>query len=258
MTDEAQDLARLLELLWAPSSVGGVSPRRGPVPSLSREVLAQECVQVADAHGLAAVSMQRVAEGLGVTKMALYRYVRSKAELLALTVEEAIDAPPTLRGRTWRRAVEQWAEALRAVWRRHPWLPAATVGHRLMGPREVGWIDVAVEAFEGSGLDGVQRRDAVLALCALVRATVHDRAAGTQPWTTGGAPGAAMAALLAEHADRYPALAAAPLAAGSEPVDRTWRFSLTTFLDGVEHRNMRSRPPGQGVRSSGSDGPGRR
>ncbi|MFI0453213.1 TetR family transcriptional regulator [Actinomadura sp. 6N118] len=45
---------------------------------------------MAGAEGLAALSMQRVAGELGFTKMALYRHVSGKAELIAVMIEEAV------------------------------------------------------------------------------------------------------------------------------------------------------------------------
>lgn len=65
---------RLLELLWGSERRSS----RGPKPSLSVEGIVGEAVRVADEGGLGALSMARVAEGLGVTTMALYRYVPGK------------------------------------------------------------------------------------------------------------------------------------------------------------------------------------
>jgi AcrR family transcriptional regulator len=53
-------------------------------------------VKVADAGGISAVSMQRVASDLGYPKMSLFRYVTGKAELLAVMIEEAMGAPPDM------------------------------------------------------------------------------------------------------------------------------------------------------------------
>ena len=72
--DEA---GQVIELLWGEPS----RPSRGPKPSLSIAAIADATVQIADTDGLDAVSMQRVAEVFGVTKMALYRYVSGKAQL---------------------------------------------------------------------------------------------------------------------------------------------------------------------------------
>lgn len=65
--------------------------------TLARITAAREAL--ADAEGLAAVSMAQVAESLGVTTMALYRYLAGKDELLALMSDAAIGMPlPTAPG----------------------------------------------------------------------------------------------------------------------------------------------------------------
>jgi hypothetical protein len=53
----------IVELLWGEPT----RPSRGPRPSLSIAAIAEATVRIADTDGLAAVSMQRVAEAVGVT-----------------------------------------------------------------------------------------------------------------------------------------------------------------------------------------------
>jgi AcrR family transcriptional regulator len=247
--DEAESILRLL---WFPPP----PPRFGPHPSLTRAALAAAAVHIADAEGLHAVSMQRVATVLGVTKNALYRYVRSKAELVALTVEHAVEDPPDLSHiPDWRLRVERWADDLHAVWRRHPWLPAATTGERSMGPREVGWIETALAAIGPSGLPVAQRLDVVLAMFALVRSAAVT-GTGTQPWTLPGGTGQRLLARLREHPAQYPALLqasatfandgdghphATPAAGAQHATTPTtaaansgWRIGLRLLLDGLE------------------------
>src|SRR5689334_10146250 len=65
-----------VEFLWD----GRAQPTRGPKPALTLEGITDVAIAVADAEGLAAVSMQRVAAELGKTKMSLYRYLPGKAE----------------------------------------------------------------------------------------------------------------------------------------------------------------------------------
>ncbi|NYJ05190.1 TetR/AcrR family transcriptional regulator C-terminal domain-containing protein [Petropleomorpha daqingensis] len=81
---------------------------------------------VADAEGLAALSMRRVAAELDAAPMSLYRHVRDKDELLlqmmdAAISEVALPEPPA----DWREGLEIAARALWTGFRRHPWLPAA-------------------------------------------------------------------------------------------------------------------------------------
>jgi len=247
-TPTENDSASVLRLLWSPPP----PPRFGPQPSLTRTALAAAAVEVADAEGLPAVSMQRIAAALGVTKNALYRYVRSKSELVALTVEHAIEEPPDLSHiAAWRPRVEQWAEELHAVWQRHPWIPTATTGDRPMGPREVGWIEAALAALAPSRLPISDRLNVVLALFALARTVALT---GTQPWTLPDDSGQLLLSQLREHPTRYPTLLAASgtfavkdqteptsndatsKAAGPATTATDWRIGLCLLLDGLEAR----------------------
>ena len=79
-----------LDLLWGTRD----RPRRGPRPSLSLDRIVAEAISLADAEGLANLSMQHLAERLGCAKMALYRYVPGKSELVALMVDAALGDPP--------------------------------------------------------------------------------------------------------------------------------------------------------------------
>ena len=54
---------------------------KGPAPSRSRAQIAASAVELADAEGLEAVSMRRVAMMLGIGAASLYRYLESKDEL---------------------------------------------------------------------------------------------------------------------------------------------------------------------------------
>jgi AcrR family transcriptional regulator len=222
-----------VELLWGLRA----PPRRGPKPTLSIERIARAAIEIADADGFAAVSMQRVASHLGFTKMALYRYVAGKAELLAIMIETAAGEPPDLESIPggWRPKLEEWAHRLRARWQRHPWLPAITVGHRVMGPKEVGWTECAVGALAGTGLDGAEQMDAVFLLSGHIRNTQSATMAGTQPWTTERALSPAVTGLLHAYGDRFPALiAAAGSTAAGASRDNGWRFGLDRILDGLE------------------------
>ena len=69
-------------------------PRPGPRPSLKLEDIVAAAVALADADGIEAVRMQRVAERVGVTTMALYRYVGGKDDLVFLAVDAAAGEPP--------------------------------------------------------------------------------------------------------------------------------------------------------------------
>jgi AcrR family transcriptional regulator len=197
--------------------------------------IAEAAARIADQEGYPALSMQRVAAEVGVTKMALYRYVAGKGELDAVMIELSVDEPPDLSGVPggWRPRVERFVRELGEVWRRHPWLPWATVGDRVMGPREVGWVECAFAAFDGAGLTADERRQAVFVLFGHVRNTQSPATAGTQPWSGGAGPSAVLREVLDRHADRFPVLAALPPPAGPDD-DLGRAFGLRCLLDGIE------------------------
>ncbi|MFE6051315.1 TetR/AcrR family transcriptional regulator C-terminal domain-containing protein [Kitasatospora sp. NPDC056446] len=225
MGEAANDTVRLL---WGPPA----RPTRGPKPALSLERIAAAGVEAADAEGLGAVSMQKVAGLLDFTKMSLYRYVPGKAELVALMVESALDEPPApATGTDWRKQLFDWAHHLTRLFVRHPWLLDATNGPRVVGPKELAWLERVVAALDGHGLTGPERMDAAVLLAGHVRGIAEQsRAAGPS-----GSPEAALLALLGavvrENADRYPAVAAAM--ADPDGRDQALDFGLERILDGL-------------------------
>src|SRR4051794_24652021 len=148
-----------VEFLWE-----GPPPRtRGPKAALSLDQIADAAIAVADAEGLAAVSMQRVATELGYTKMSLYRYLPGKAELVALMLERGIGEPAALAGGDWRASLVEWCRQLFAAYSRHPWAHEATLGPRPIGPHELAWLERAV-AVVPPGLTGSERLDTIAVL----------------------------------------------------------------------------------------------
>ena len=222
-----EDPRTLAELLW-----GLRKPRaRGPRPAFDLARLADTAVKVADAEGLEAVSMHRIAAELGLTKMALYRYVNGKTELMAIMIEAAVGTPPDLSGAAgWRAKLEEYARGLSAAWQRHPWLPSVTVGDRVMGPREAAWSERALSALSDTPLTERERLDAVMTVSHHIRATHPAATQGTQTWTDGSAA-PIMRELLLLNADRFPLLATT-VAIPSTTTTR--EFGLLALLDGLE------------------------
>nr|WP_281386643.1 TetR/AcrR family transcriptional regulator [Jiangella mangrovi] len=207
-------------------------PTRGPKPVLSLERIAQAAVDIADAEGLAAVSMQRVAADLDFTKMSLYRYVTGKDELVAAMIDLAAGEPPVIEelpGTSWRPRIEAWVRRLAEAWDAHPWLPWVTMGDRVMGPNETGWTEASAAILAETGLDVQERMSLARMLGGHVRATMSVSTAGTQPWVNHQQAG-----LLREHADRFPTLVAMLYDDQPAPPDNGREFGLRLILDGVE------------------------
>jgi AcrR family transcriptional regulator len=103
-----------------------------------QEEILDAAVALADERGLAAVSMRSVADRVGVTPMALYPYVGSKAALLDGMVGRLLaQATPAAPSGTWQEQLGAIARSARQLARRHPWaaplvfsVPALTLDSR--------------------------------------------------------------------------------------------------------------------------------
>jgi len=140
-------LPPLVEAAW------GLQERteKGPRPSLTLRQVVAGAVAVAGAEGLDAVSMSRVAQELSVATMSLYRYVRSKEELLTLMVDSVfIDAPETPRPKeTWRTALSRWAYSHLLVLRQNPWVVRVPISGPPLTPNHVIWFERGIAAMRG-------------------------------------------------------------------------------------------------------------
>lgn len=224
----------MTELLWSNQP----APSRGPKPAITLAAIAEAAIRIADAEGLDAVSMQRIAGELPVTKMALYRYVPGKTELVAVMSDLAMGAPPDrpeAPDTTWREALYAWSMELYDGFIRHPWLVQSTIGRRLLGPNELAWMERGVGALAGTGLSGGEQMDSILVITSHVRNIVQQST--TFPGLTTGLTEEDMqqslARILATEAAQFPHLVAAmSTLAGSE--NQGLEFGLQRILDGLE------------------------
>ncbi|MEJ2869078.1 TetR/AcrR family transcriptional regulator [Actinomycetospora sp. OC33-EN08] len=148
-----------VDTLWAPPAAA----RRGR-PALTRDGIVEAAVDVADADGIDAVSMPRLARTLGAAPMSLYRHVPHKDALLALMVDTAIGPPPDLAGADRREGFARWARANRTVFRAHPWTLPLVTGSLRMGPAECGWGEAFLAHAAAHGLGP---RDSMVVLTAV-------------------------------------------------------------------------------------------
>jgi AcrR family transcriptional regulator len=166
------DLPSGIALTW------GARPERrlGPRPSMTVEEITAAAIAVADEGGLAALSMAAVAQRLGCTKMALYRYVEGKDDLRALMIDGAVGPPPEVDPEAgWRAGLEGWARALLARFLAHPWAVDVPVGGALMTRHQTLWLEAALRTMRPSGLTLPQRLSVALLLSTHVAASARLR-----------------------------------------------------------------------------------
>jgi AcrR family transcriptional regulator len=210
--------------------------RPGPKPSLTVDRIAKEAIRVADAAGLPALSMERVARELDVTTMALYRYFPSKQKLLALMIDRVAMPGPDLpaAGTGWRGKLSKWTRACSAIYRKHPWLLEARLEeHRVMGPNELKWLDAALGILGEAGLSATEQHDLFLVLIGHVRSNAEFARANRR--ATSGEWEATTMKLIEERREEYPALAQA-LKSGAfrRRGSQSFDVRLECILNGIE------------------------
>jgi AcrR family transcriptional regulator len=268
------DPARSMALLWGAQR----RPTRGPRPGLSVEQIVRAAIDLVDADGLAALSMRRVAERLGVGTMSLYTYVPGKAELLDVMLDTVLgesvgEASPT-DGETeqlpgagaWRVGLERLARQDWALYQRHPWVLAVSGARALLGPNELDQFEAALRMVDGLGLSAREMIAVVSLVAGYVRGAAQ-RAADARyaeartgisedQWWTARAP------LLDQYLEsaRFPTVMVVAEQGGfteSECVENytlqraldDFEFGLQRVLDGVEAlvRARAAEPPGRNL-----------
>ncbi|MEU7280401.1 GntR family transcriptional regulator [Streptomyces sp. NPDC045431] len=135
----------------------GPAPAAAPERELTRERIVRTAIEIADAEGLATLSMRSIAARLGVAAMSPYRHVGGKDELVALmadTVYGEAPAYPVPPPEGWRARLELVAHTLWQVCRRHPWVAhIGPLGRPLLLPNLMAHGDWLLGALEGHGLD---------------------------------------------------------------------------------------------------------
>ncbi|MFJ8958801.1 TetR/AcrR family transcriptional regulator [Lentzea sp. NPDC102401] len=142
------DRDRSVRLLWeAPAE-----PTRGPKAALSQSRVVEAAIEVADAEGVEALTMRRVAETLGFTTMSLYRHVPGKSELLDLMVDAVWGETEHTPKGPWRAGLEFFARQVWAMYRAHPWMLQLTTSRRMPGPQAMTRQDAAYAVVSELGL----------------------------------------------------------------------------------------------------------
>ncbi|GAA1566278.1 TetR/AcrR family transcriptional regulator [Kribbella hippodromi] len=221
----------MTELLWGNQP----APSRGPKPAVTLAAIAEVAIRIADTEGLDAVSMQRIAGELPVTKMALYRYVPGKTELVAVMSDLAMGGPPDRPELPWREALRTWAMDLYEGFTKHPWLLQSTIGRRLLGPNELAWMERGVAALTSTGLSGGEQLDSILVITSHVRNIAQQSTTfpGHSTGLTEEDMQQALGTILSTESDRFPHLTAAMRTSpGSE--NQGLEFGLDRILDGLD------------------------
>lgn len=215
-------------------------PPNRPVPvPLSREDIVRAAIRLADADGLDAVSLRKVATALDVRPMRLYSYIAGKEELLDLMVDAA-HAEIRPAGDGWREVLRSLAEATRHAAHEHEWLADLLGGRPQLGPNALAGGERVVAALGDIGLDATM--PVVAAVNAYVIGAVRRENAERRAERATGMDEKRWQASLGPYLERtfatgrFPALATVVRDAAHLDADQTFRLGLDFLLDGIEAR----------------------
>ena len=144
---------------------------RGPDPTYSREQITAAAIKIADAEGLEAVSMRRIAREVSAGAMSLYRYIGSKDDLLELMVDavQGEDPLPDKPSGDWRADLTDLAMRGKAMMLRHPWTTTQTTSRPSFGPNSLRVFEYSLACVDGLGLSIDEMLSIVLNLIGYVR-----------------------------------------------------------------------------------------
>src|SRR5581483_11697538 len=146
-------------------------PGRGPKAALSLDRIVEAAIAVANAEGLDAVSMSRVAGELGSSAMSLYRYLGSKDELLALMQDVAMGLPPEPPAdpADWRAGLTEWSVGAVRAYLNAPWTVRIPIPAPPITPNQIRWLEAGLSCMRGTGLREREKLSTILLLSAVAR-----------------------------------------------------------------------------------------
>ncbi|GAA4535497.1 TetR/AcrR family transcriptional regulator [Amycolatopsis samaneae] len=240
------DLTRGIYLLW------GHHP--GPGRSgLTVPAIVAAGIEIADADGLDAVSMRKVADRLDVGAMSLYGHVPGKDELTALMVDSVLgelyeDGVETaVRVGDWRSAMKFVAERNWALHRRHPWLLDIRASRPNLGPNISRKYETELRPLEGIGLSDVEMDAALTLVLGHVSGVARAHRSMSRAQADSGMSDAEWWSVVAPVLEQVMTDENLPLSArvggavgarfdAAQDSEHALAFGLDTILDGIEAR----------------------
>ncbi|MFC8074165.1 TetR/AcrR family transcriptional regulator C-terminal domain-containing protein [Streptomyces sp. NPDC057307] len=248
----AADSTSVMSTTSAPpvtSAASGLTERaeHGEHGELTRDRVVRAAVEIADAEGLAALSMRGVAARLGVATMSPYRHVTGKDDLVLLMADAVYgeESYPGGLPAHWRPRIELGARTQWALYRRHPWLAHITSLTRPVPlPNLMVHAEWILSALDGHGLAPRTVLDLHVLIYSYVQgiAVNLEREAQAQSatglseeeWLNSQGPALDAVAASGDH----PTFARITAAAGREGgydlrLDELFEFGLGPLLDGL-------------------------
>lgn len=220
--------------------------------ALSADRIVAAAVALADAEGIGAVSMARVAERLGAGTMSLYRHVANKDELL-LRMHDSVwhashDPSPVDLSGGWRPALEDWCRRQHETHAAHPWLESVRFVERAGTPSQMEVLERGLAILAPTPLSEPEKITVLMLLNGYLMWTArYDQelrtagaALGMRTEDVTAQFGVLMSSLVADS--RFPAMARAVAGGAFTPGTATvgdYDAGLAVLMDGIEARIAR-------------------
>lgn len=216
---------------------------RGPKPALTLEGIARTAVAVCDAEGLDALTMRRLAAELGTGAMSLYRYVRTKDDLVDLMVDLTLEEIERPEHPDWRAGLHWLARQIRARALRHPWITQVEAPYFFLGPNGIEFVEYLYRIVDGTGLGIDEMMRAISLVSSYAEGAVRAELAAERRAAEAGvteeewmrAHGAHFRALM--DTGRYPLMRRVVLEAEQPHMtpEENFEYGLRCVLDGIGH-----------------------
>ena len=209
-------------------------------PRLSKRTVSERALKLADADGLDALTIRKLAQHLGVTPMALYWHFRSKEDLLEGVAEQLwgeldVNVDPAA---PWWAQLQGLMESLVRVLRAHSSAARLLSEHEKRNEAALRATEITLEILRSAGFDP-QHASAIARTALWTGITLVMSDPGYHPEVPADERAELQRRLLLERAmlpvAKYPRLVecAVPLTACDDP-EFHYRFGIGLFIDGVK------------------------
>ena len=202
-------------------------PLRQP---LSRERVVTAGLAIADAEGVDAVTMRRLAEELSVHPTSLYNHLPTKEAILdAMTDALIAEAELPQANESWQDWVHAMANGMRTVARAHPRAFLVLTQRAAIGPAAREVTEAALDAFRRGGFTPQQASEAVAAVSLTTLGVALNECPPTSPFVT--------PEFSEDDARRFPRIAeAVALPLGPDALDGVWQLVVGGLINELSGR----------------------
>lgn len=206
-----------------------------------RERIVTAAIAIADAEGIAAVTMRRLGATLDREAMTLYHYIPSKSALVAALVDDLlgrlVHESAGIEHDDWRDTVRSRCLAARALMLHHPWAPGLIAAQHETPVAAWPVYELLVGTLAAAGFDDDLSHRAVHSLGSMLFGFTSEL---FQPAATATEPDAAAMRAMAERMPNLSRMAATVVhetdgALSMCDTQAEFDFTLGLLLDGLEN-----------------------